>query len=226
MFLRLCLSFCLQPGLIRRTFPNLPWAALPDALTFLRVLMIPGMIASFYHPHPKTNWICAILFGVASYTDYLDGYFARRWQVSTAFGAFLDPVADKLLVSACLIVMSGRHGPIVAIPTAIILMREIAVSALREFMAERQIRAVVKVKFIGKLKTALTMISIAMILLVPGNYDYSTPQLMKENWTHLYRSGFGLFFISTFLTVYSGGQYFFAAAPYLSRDNTNKNSSV
>jgi CDP-diacylglycerol--glycerol-3-phosphate 3-phosphatidyltransferase len=187
--------------------------------------MIPAMIGAFYHEHPWTNWVCAILFGLASYTDYLDGYFARRWQVSTAFGAFLDPVADKLLVSACLICMSGRHGPIVAIPTAIILMREIAVSALREFMAERQIRAVVKVAFIGKLKTALSMVSIAMILLVPENMATLTSET-KHLWEYLYNAGFGLFFVSTVLTVISGAQYFAAASPYLSRENTNKNSKV
>jgi len=215
--------------MIRRAFPNLPWAALPDILTFSRIIMIPGMMWSFYSPNPYSNWVCAILFGLASYTDYLDGYFARRWQVSTAFGAFLDPVADKLLVAACLVCMSGQYGAIVAVPTSIILMREIAVSALREFMAERQIRAVVKVKFIGKLKTALSMISIAMILLVPPTYPLNhmqKPLLNPQSWAMLYQTGFGLFFFSTFLTVYSGGQYFAAAAPYLSRVNTNKNSKV
>ncbi|GMI35374.1 hypothetical protein TeGR_g1423 [Tetraparma gracilis] len=163
------------------------------------------------------------MFGLASYTDYLDGYFARRWQVSTAFGAFLDPVADKLLVSCCLIILSGRHGPIVAVPTSVILMREIAVSALREFMAERQIRAVVQVKFIGKLKTALTMVSISMILLVPADYPklVDSGKLSAQAWTYLHQSGFALFFLSTFLTAVSGYQYFHAASPYLSRKNIN-----
>jgi len=86
---------------------------------------------------------------VASFTDWLDGYLARRWDITSAFGAFLDPVADKLMVSTALILLSGRYGAIVAIPSAIILAREIAVSALREWMAQKGLRDSVKVGIQG-----------------------------------------------------------------------------
>ncbi len=96
-----------------------------------------------------------MIFAVASITDYLDGYLARRWDICSPFGAFLDPVADKLMVSTALILLSGKYGSVVAIPTSIILAREIAVSALREWMASRGKRDSVKVGFQGKVKKSL-----------------------------------------------------------------------
>merc|ERR1719410_3216053 len=108
--------------------------------------------------------LCSLLFAAASLTDWLDGYLARKWNVTSSFGAFLDPVADKLMVSTVLILLSGLHGVKVALPTAIILGREISVSALREWMAEKSLRDMVKVGFWGKVKTACTMISLTMLL--------------------------------------------------------------
>jgi len=131
------------PGWLRGKFPSVPWHKLPNYLTYIRCLAIPGMMVLFYAPgkHVETS----LLFALASFTDYLDGMLARRWDITSPFGAFLDPVADKLMVSTALILLAGRYGATVAIPTAIILAREIAVSALREWMASRGQRDAVKV---------------------------------------------------------------------------------
>lgn len=150
----------------------------------------------------------ATLFAIASFTDWLDGYLARRWDISTDFGAFLDPVADKLMVSTALILLSGRYGPAVALPTAVILAREIAVSALREWMAQRGERDSVKVGFQGKLKTALTMLSLTLLLLVPGDG-------MVAPLTSLYLPAVLMLYVSTAITVSSGSLYFRAASPVL-----------
>ena len=114
------------PGPFRRKFPNLPYHKLPDYLTYMRCACIPILCALFYSTGRHVE--SGLIFAFASITDFLDGYLARRWDISTAFGAFLDPVADKLMVSTALILLSGRHGAIVALPTCVILAREIAVS--------------------------------------------------------------------------------------------------
>ena len=105
---------------------------IPNILTLIRVALIPIFILLFYMPFHWSYLAAAVVFTLASITDWLDGYLARKLQQSTPFGAFLDPVADKLLVCACLVVLSGAMGAVVAVPTAIIVSREIAVSALRE----------------------------------------------------------------------------------------------
>jgi CDP-diacylglycerol--glycerol-3-phosphate 3-phosphatidyltransferase len=168
-------------------------------------LAIPVLIGLFYMPdsHIATGW----LFAVASYTDWLDGYLARRWDITSAFGAFLDPVADKLMVSTSLILLAGRHGAKVAIPTAIILAREISVSALREWMAQRGQRDLVKVGMQGKVKTALTMVALTVLLFVPTT---GTGQLAK-----LFTPGLAMLYLCTLVTVTSGSVYFIAAAPLM-----------
>jgi CDP-diacylglycerol--glycerol-3-phosphate 3-phosphatidyltransferase len=134
---------------------------------YIRCPSNPCVVALFYLPnrHVETG----SLFAVASFTDWLDGYLARRWDITSPFGAFLDPVADKLMVSTALILLSGRFGMHVVIPTCIILARELSVSALREWMAQRGLRDLVKVGFQGKVKTALTMLTLTLLLLVPEN---------------------------------------------------------
>lgn len=193
------------PGLLRRTFPNFPWHRLPDYLTYLRCLLIPVSTYTFYAQNLKYgNAITSFIFAIASFTDWLDGFLARRWDVSTAFGAFLDPVADKLMVSNALIILSGKYGPIIGLPSSIILAREIAVSALREWMAQKGLRDVVKVGFQGKLKTAATMVSLTILLFTAGPES-----------TILWNTGLGLLYLSTVLTITSASLYFKAAAPVL-----------
>lgn len=141
---------------------------LPNLLTWTRILAIPMFIGIFYFPdhlltlHEKNLW-ATVLFTAAAITDWLDGWLARRLNQLSAFGAFLDPVADKLMVAAALIVLVeiDRASAIVAV---IIIGREITISALREWMAQIGASKSVAVNFLGKIKTASQMIAIPMLL--------------------------------------------------------------
>jgi len=155
---------------------------LPTALTWLRIVLIPVFVGVYYLPGEflspaARNWSGMTVFAIAAITDWLDGWLARRWGVTTAFGAFLDPVADKLMVAAALIVLVwlDRAASYLAI---IIIGREIAISALREWMAQLGHSKSVAVAFIGKVKTAAQMTAIIALLLweplIPG---ISTPLL-------------------------------------------------
>lgn len=146
---------------------------IPTLLTWLRILLIPIFVGAFYWPENlhklsampshEVNVFITIIFAIAAITDWLDGYLARRWNQTSSFGAFLDPVADKLMVAAALIVLIefGRVGAIVSL---IIIGREIAISALREWMAGVGERSSVGVAMIGKVKTAVQMIAILLLL--------------------------------------------------------------
>ncbi len=146
---------------------------IPTLLTWLRILLIPIFVGAFYWPENlrtlgelpshSVNIFTSIVFAIAAFTDWLDGYLARRLNQSSAFGAFLDPVADKLMVAAALIVLVefGRVGAIVSL---IIIGREIAVSALREWMAGEAQGNSVAVAMIGKVKTAAQMLAILFLL--------------------------------------------------------------
>lgn len=194
-----------SPGAIRKTVPGFPWHKLPNWLTYIRCLAIPVVVALFYLPNRHVETGC--LFAVASFTDWLDGYLARRWDITSPFGAFLDPVADKLMVSTALILLSGRFGMHVVIPTCIILARELSVSALREWMAQRGLRDLVKVGFQGKVKTALTMLTLTLLLLVPEDGLGLLAEIEVPAKILLY--------LCAGITVTSGSVYFRAAAPAL-----------
>ena len=142
---------------------------LPNLLTWLRILFIPLMAGVFYLPNgwvtpSEADLLAAAFFGVAALTDWLDGWLARKLGQTSAFGAFLDPVADKLMVAVALIVLVDldRVAPLIAL---IIIGREITISALREWMAKAGKSASVAVSFAGKLKTAAQMIAIVLLLL-------------------------------------------------------------
>jgi len=138
---------------------------IPMLLTFLRVGLIPLVVLFYYIPTPWAHITSSCLFILAALTDWLDGYLARHWEQATKFGAFLDPVADKLLVVSALVILVDRLDIfMLAIPTIIIIGREILVSALREWMAEIGKRAHVDVVKVAKYKTALQMIGIAVLL--------------------------------------------------------------
>jgi cardiolipin synthase (CMP-forming) len=141
---------------------------LPNLLTWLRILFIPLMAGVFYLPDgwvtaSEANLLAAAFFGIAALTDWLDGYLARALGQTSAFGAFLDPVADKLMVAAALIVLIDldRVAPLIAL---IIIGREITISALREWMAKAGKSASVAVSFVGKLKTTAQMVAIVLLL--------------------------------------------------------------
>lgn len=139
----------------------------PILLTWARVIAIPLLVAIYYAPFSNyammRDVLATVLFVVAAVTDWLDGYLARKWNRTSAFGAFLDPVADKLLVAACLIVLvhdQRVHGLI----ALIIIGREITISALREWMASIGARTAVAVNQLGKWKTAVQMVALPMLL--------------------------------------------------------------
>lgn len=139
-------------------------AKIPMALTYVRIAAIPLLFLTSL-PLPYNPNIPTALFASASITDFFDGYLARRWNVVSPMGIFLDPVADKLMVAVALTVITARlPHPLISFSTALILSREIFVSALREWMAIAGRSAVVKVSWIGKLKTAVQMISVTILL--------------------------------------------------------------
>ncbi len=137
----------------------------PIFLTLIRILVIPVIMVIYFFPASWAHPVSAILFTLAAITDWLDGYLARSMQLVTKIGAFLDPVADKLLVATVLVlVISAYHMSYLAIPAAIIIGREIAISALREWMAEIGKRTSVAVSFIGKVKTAVQLVALILLL--------------------------------------------------------------
>lgn len=139
---------------------------IPNSLTFSRILMIPVLVLIFLYNEKWSNLACAALFGLAAITDWFDGYLARKLGQSSPFGAFLDPVADKLMVSSALILLVYAHADnlLIVISSIIIIGREITISALREWMAELGQSANVAVSMIGKIKTFAQMSSIFLLL--------------------------------------------------------------
>src|ERR1700733_13292857 len=158
----------------------------------MRILLIPVFIIAFYLPFSGAHALAAIIFALASFTDWLDGYLARRLKQMSPFGAFLDPVADKLLVACSLLLLVGtREMNYITIPAIVIVGREIVISALREWMAEIGRRASVTVGYVGKVKTMLQMI--ALLLLLAYNP-------IDSWWGDL---GFILLYVSAILTIWS-----------------------
>jgi CDP-diacylglycerol--glycerol-3-phosphate 3-phosphatidyltransferase len=138
---------------------------IPNIITSLRVVLIPVIIILYYLPVPWHYLAASFAFILASISDWLDGYLARKWDQQTKFGAFFDPVADKLIVCVALVLLVQEHASVwLTIPAVIIIGREIVISALREWMAELGKRTSVAVSFIGKLKTTFQMISIIVLL--------------------------------------------------------------
>jgi cardiolipin synthase len=182
---------------------------IPILLTWLRILLIPVFVVVYYVPDAwlgpvAKNWTAMSIFAIAAITDWLDGYLARLWGEVSAFGAFLDPVADKLMVAAALIVLVwiGRAETYLAI---IIIGREIAISALREWMAQLGKTKSLAVAFVGKVKTSAQMTAIIALLLwedvIPG---VSTPLL-----------GTFALWVAAVLTLWSMFHYLRLAAPHM-----------
>jgi len=147
---------------------------IPILLTFLRLSAIPVFGIVYYLPFRWAHPAAAIIFLVAAITDWLDGYLARNLSQMTDFGAFLDPVADKLIVAVALMFVVGEHYvPYLAIPAAIIVGREIAISALREWMAEIGKRTSVAVSFVSKVKTTMQMVALILLLWYSPGRHYS-----------------------------------------------------
>ena len=178
---------------------------LPTSLTLLRIALIPFLVVAFYLPWKGTHVLCAIIFAVAAITDWLDGYLARKMSLTTLFGAFLDPVADKLMVVVMLVlIVQADPSPYVAIASAIIIGREITIASLREWMAEIGQRHQVAVSGLGKWKTTSQMVAIITLL------------LSMDVWTGPLRQiGQVLLLVSAVLTLWSMVTYLKSALPAL-----------
>lgn len=141
-------------------------------LTLFRIAAIPAVVICFYSPIPNARPIAAILFGIAAVTDFIDGWVARRFNQTSRFGEFLDPVADKLMVAIALVLLVERHDTLLfTLAACVIIGREIVISALREWMAELGERTSVAVSYIGKVKTAFQMIAITGLLAIDPARD-------------------------------------------------------
>jgi CDP-diacylglycerol--glycerol-3-phosphate 3-phosphatidyltransferase len=139
---------------------------IPNILTLIRILLIPVLVVVYYLPTTWAHVTAAVIFAIAAFTDWLDGYLARNLKQGTRFGAFLDPVADKLIVAVVLVLIVGEMGLVyLSIPAAVIVGREIVISGLREWMAEIGQRARVAVSSIAKIKTVTQMLALIVLLL-------------------------------------------------------------
>ena len=186
----------------------------PTMLTLLRIAMIPVLAVVFYLPYGWSNFVTAAVFGLASLTDWLDGWIARRYGQFSKFGAFLDPVADKLMVSTALfLIVQGHPTAWMALWAAVIVGREIAVSALREWMAEVGQRNKVAVAAMGKFKTIAQIVALLCLLYSVSPAQPPHPQpWMGEVVFHI---GDWLLAAAAILTLWSGLGYLRAAWPSL-----------
>lgn len=169
------------------------------------MLLIPVMLVFFYLPFEWNRIAACAVFGIAGLTDFLDGYFARKHKTFSKFGAFLDPVADKLTVTTALVILLQDHPTILMmIATAVIIGRELTISALREWMADLGERTTVNVAFIGKVKTLFQMSAIGFLL------------FQNDLWgIPVYKIGLTLLYIATVLTLWSMIIYLKAAWPMM-----------
>lgn len=183
---------------------------IPNIITLIRVILIPIFVFVYFLDWKWAHEASAFIFWFAAITDWFDGYLARKLQQSTPFGAFLDPVADKLIVAAALLMITHSYDSVwITVPAILLLIREIYVSALREWMGSLGVRDTVKVSFIGKAKTTAQML--ALIGLLSGLDEFMGFPIY---WVSL---GYGLLYIATLLSTWSMISYTLAAWPYLSK---------
>lgn len=174
---------------------------LPTLLTVARIVMLPIIVAVFYLDFHWARPLSCAIFLLAGITDWLDGYLARKWHQESRFGAFLDPVADKLLVATVLIlIVEFDQSAWLTIPAIVIIGREITISALREWMAEMGQRGKVAVGWLGKVKTTLQIIALAMLLYLHDLFGLP-----------IYRLGMVALYAATLLTIWSMISYLRAA---------------
>ncbi|MCB1874708.1 MAG: CDP-diacylglycerol--glycerol-3-phosphate 3-phosphatidyltransferase [Chromatiales bacterium] len=189
---------------------------LPNILTLLRIALIPVFVLVFYADMHWSNLASTVIFALAAFTDWADGYLARKLGQVSALGAFLDPVADKLMVAVALVLLvQADPSPWLAVPAAVIIGREITISALREWMAELGARARVAVSVFGKVKTTAQMA--ALLLLLYRDPIGSIP--VRD-------LGYGLLYLAVALTIWSMVDYLRAAWPALSGREDKKSLEV
>lgn len=181
---------------------------LANQLTLLRMVFIPLIVIIFYLPFEWRYPLASCVFCLAAFTDWMDGWIARKYNQMTAFGTFLDPVADKLMVTTALIMLVEVHDSLwFTIPAIVIIGREIVISALREWMAELGKRANIAVSMIGKFKTTAQMVAIAVLL-------FENP--LHPTW--LSDTGYWLLYLAGLLTLWSMLIYLKAAWSDLSAE--------
>ncbi len=186
---------------------------IPNSITLFRIVLIPVFIVAFYWPGLAwQNLLLTGIFFIAGISDWFDGYLARKLEQQSAFGAFLDPVADKLMVAtALLLLLTVHHSPLFSLPAIIIIGREIAISALREWMANIGEITKVSVSFFGKMKTFAQLWAIGFLL-------YEKPIGAFPVMT----IGYVLLYIAAILTLWSMVVYLYAAWPSLVGKDTPK----
>ncbi len=179
---------------------------LPNWLTLFRIVLIPVLMLVFYLPFSWSYFVAAGIFTIASVTDWLDGYLARRLGQTSAFGAFLDPVADKLMVGVALVLLVEQNSTLwFTIPAVVIIGREIVISALREWMAELGERASTAVNWLGKVKTTMQMIAIILWLAATPAHEGAL----------LYEAAYVALYLAALLTIWSMIIYLKVAMPLL-----------
>ena len=182
---------------------------LPTAITLFRIVLIPLFVIVFYLPFGWANVVATCIFVIASLSDWVDGYLARSMQLESSFGAFLDPVADKLMVVVIIVLLVEAHPSIyIALPSVVIIAREISISALREWMAQLGSSTTVKVSFIGKTKTVAQMLALGFMI-------FSEPFMGLP----IYEIGLLIYYVAAILTIVSMIVYLRAAWPIIRRQN-------
>ncbi|TNF88995.1 MAG: CDP-diacylglycerol--glycerol-3-phosphate 3-phosphatidyltransferase [Gammaproteobacteria bacterium] len=180
---------------------------LPTAITLFRIALIPLFVLVFYLPFSWSNVVATAIFALASFSDWVDGYLARSMQLESSFGAFLDPVADKLMVVVVIVLLVEANPSIyVALPSVVIVAREISISALREWMAQLGASTTVKVSYIGKTKTVAQMLALGFMI-------FAEPLMGLP----IFQIGLGIYYLAAILTIASMVIYLRAAWPVITR---------
>ncbi|WP_444994467.1 CDP-diacylglycerol--glycerol-3-phosphate 3-phosphatidyltransferase [Aliikangiella sp. IMCC44359] len=197
-----------------------------NLLTSFRILCIPLLVFFFYLPVSWGQTTAALIFAVVGWTDWFDGWVARKFNMQSPLGEFLDPVADKLMVAASLVLLVEQHATIwIAAPALVIISREITVSALREWMAEYGERSAIKVVYVAKIKT-LMQLSAIFFLLLAGN-EAEVTALFEHSWLYIW--GYIFLYIAVGLTLWSMYIYLKVTWPLLAsaelKDQPNSNDN-
>src|SRR5271169_6348758 len=181
--------------------------SVPNLLTLSRILVIPIVVATFYVPGDYARWFCCALFAAAGFTDWLDGHVARRWEQQSELGRFLDPIADKLLVSATLFMLTafGRLSTQALLPALVILCREILVSGLREYLAG--LRVGMPVSRLAKWKTVIQMVAIGVLIVGDAGPRFLPVAAIGET----------LLWVAASLTLLTGYDYLQAGFRHMAR---------
>lgn len=213
---------------------------IPNFLTLLRLVAAPGLAVVFlYFARPWADWYALILFVLASLTDFIDGWLARRWQQVSAFGRMMDPIADKAMVMIALLMIVGFSGlePLILLPATVIMFREVFVSGLREFLGDRA--SELKVTGLAKWKTTVQMVAIAVLFsqglfvhyfeahslgmsaeIIDRILTGQEEDLLGLRWKYsgaiaVYWGGVGLLWVAALLTLITGIDYFRKALPHM-----------